>query len=129
MSELIWPNYYPEHCPPKEASALDSTVFRLCKNNPPSNNDFIPYVILYPERNFIGQECQSCGVSVYNDIEDIKSLRKIHKGLRKQYICSGQITQKTGLALATPVKGNSHTTWWIASGRKPNELFEASAGE
>lgn len=129
MCEVMWPEYYPEQCPPKEASYVDATVFRLCRDIPPSKEDFIPYKILHPEQNFYGKECQACGLSVYNNIDDIKMLKKINKGLRKHKIYSGHITPKTGLTLATPIKGNSHITWWIGIEQKPEELFQTLVGD
>jgi hypothetical protein len=34
-TELQWPDFYPENCPPAEAEPASGTVYRLVKHNPP----------------------------------------------------------------------------------------------
>ena len=69
-TELQWPDYYPENCPPEEAEPTSGTVYRLVQRAPAQSEDFIPLYIDKPE-NFesksIREVCQGCGVSVCKD--------------------------------------------------------------
>lgn len=108
----MWPEYFPEQCPPAEARVDDLRVFRLVVNRPPTNQDFLPTLIEHPHRVFNASVlCLACGVSVFKNIEDAKKTRKKFKPLRNKQIAAGVITKEDGCVLETCA--DSHVTWWL----------------
>ena len=115
----MWPEYYPENCPPNEARKETLEVYRLVDNNPPVKKDFLPSIIEYPNRQF-PDICLACGVSVFTDIRGTKRTKKRYKALRNKKIAKGKIFKDDGLILETLSK--YHITWWLQT-EEPHITF------
>lgn len=108
----MWPDYFPEQCPPSQARGEELRVFRLVSQNPPTKEDFLPSIIEQPHRKFDTEEfCCACGVSVFKDIADVKVKMARYKALRKKQIAMCEIKEQDGLILET--FSGSHVTWWL----------------
>ena len=102
----------PEDCPPDDAWEITGhrAVYRLVRNNPPTDDDFRSQRAENPHRVFHRvTECQSRGLSVFADQRDAERQTEISR-LKELAVCrvdlfagAGRI-QKTG--------GSSHYTWW-----------------
>lgn len=110
----MWPDYFPEQCPPSEARVDELRVFRLVSNNPPIPSDFLPTLIEQPHREFNRENlCYACGVSVFKDIADVKTKMARYKPLRNKRIAVGVILRQDGLVLET--FSGTHVTWWLTT--------------
>ena len=122
---MTWPDHFPEDCPPEDTSQGSFRVYYLA-NSPiqPKNFESLK------ERNprFSGtseQECQACGLSIYEEIDDIRRTRRRVKRLRNRVIAVGTITTpQMGVIKPTSSRhGNSHRTWWVPIEIEPWKLF------
>lgn len=121
----MWPDYFPEQCPPSDARQDDLKVFRLVTSSPPTADDFLPTTIESPHRKFTGEElCMACGVSVFKNIADIIKMRDRFKPLRTKKIAYGTITFSDGLVKETGQP--SHVTWWLQT-NEPHATFREIA--
>ena len=123
---MEWPDFYPANCPPAEAEPASGTVYRLVRHNPPQAEDFVTFFERNPGRfkNEPNMMCQSCGVSVYTDMQDVKRLKNRYKrrfGRRK--IAEGELNPTHGVIQHTPSKEKSHHSWWVPIGVKPWVVF------
>lgn len=122
----VFPPYFPESCPPAEASGEEIVLFRLCKEITPSAEDFLTFYQINPQR-YAGL-IQAYGLSMFPSAEDCEHakrksprLRGTHKG-----IAYGQVDAGKGKILRTPSKANpAHITWWIYEGVEPHTFFTA----
>lgn len=122
----MFPPYFPEGCPPTEASSEEIVLFRLCKEITPAAEDFLTFYQINPQR-YAGL-IQAYGLSMYPSVEDCErakrkspKLRDTHKG-----IACGQVDAEKGKILRTPSKDNpAHITWLIYKGVKPHTFFTA----
>lgn len=120
---MHWPTFFPEDCPPVSAKDLEAAeVYRLADKNPPSDGDFIPHRIKFPQKEF-ADECKACGLSIFTKIEDIIKLQKRTPALRNKFIASGNLLPNMGKIMHTPKGGNSHHTWWIPDNIQVVEIF------
>ena len=101
----------PENCPPETAEEITEPriVYRLVRNNPPTDADFRSQRAANPQRHFRIPECQVRGLSVFSDYQVAVSWSR-SRSLRGTQVCrvtlnrsAGRI-QKTGSA--------AHYTWW-----------------
>lgn len=119
----MWPDYFPEQCPPVEARNEELRVFRLVSQNPPTKEDFLPTTIEQPHRDFDAKDfCFACGVSVFKNIADIRSKMARYKALRKKQIAVCIIQKNDGLVLES--FSGSHVTWWLKTD-SPQSTFRA----
>jgi hypothetical protein len=112
---MNWPDYFPEDCPPDFAEDANLEAYRLVDQDPPSEDDFIPHKLLYPDRRY-PDECKACGLSVFTEINDFIELQRRVPALRGSLISVGNLTPEMGKILPTPYRGNSHHSWWIPDG-------------
>ena len=72
ITELQWPNFNPENCPPEEAEPVSETTYRLVQQDPTQPKDFIPLYIDRPE-NFenksTSEVCRGCGVKAFKYVQ------------------------------------------------------------
>jgi hypothetical protein len=121
---MQWPTYFPENCPPASAKDTEAgEVYRLVDQNPPTEHDFIPHRLRFPEKIFLN-ECKACGLSILTRVEDIVKLRKRVPALRNKFIASGNLAPNMGRMTHTPQNGNSHHTWWIPNNVKVAVNFQ-----
>ena len=123
-----FPDYFPEGCPPEEATEKEMTLFRLCEHNYPCEKDFLPYVILYPDNKKYKTNVLAYGLSTLPSVKDCKHLLEISPKRRSctKCIAFGKVNGDTGKVLNTPNKDNpNHMTWWVYEGVKPHTFFTA----
>lgn len=90
----------------------DKIFFRVTKNSPPNDGDFIPVWFLRKNKKNL-DECISKGLSISEKIEDAQVLIESIPNLG-EYIYSGKvICQEEGIVKKTPSRRNpSHRTWY-----------------
>lgn len=123
--EHKYPSYFPDNCPPDEATDEEKVLFRLCSGSELSENDFLPLYNKNPEK--WANTIQAYGISVLESKEDCDRARRINGKLREQYpfCASGKNNSYRGRILNTPSKTNPrHFTWWVYEGVKPHTFFE-----
>lgn len=120
----MWPDYFPEQCPPVDARKDELAVFRLVSNNPPTSGDFLPTIKESPPHRDFSDEvlCIACGVSVFKNIDDIVKKRTRYKALRDKKVARGIIMPNDGLVKET--FGLSHVTWWLQTEEPHATFFE-----
>jgi hypothetical protein len=126
---MNWPTYYPESCPPQDSLETDGQVYRLVSADGPAENDFLPYWIKCPQRReefqVKNQVCESCGLSVYRSLEDIKRLQRRIRHLPEK-IGVANLDHSKGRIKRT--FGKTHYTWWVpVSVEDPANLFKIVA--
>jgi len=123
-AEREWPEYYPTDCPKPGARNDEIGAYRAIKTDTPAPDDFIPVIILSPERDY-KDICEASGLSVFSDVQDLIRKRKRLPGFRKLYksIAFGTITPDSGLHMSTGK--DSHITWWVYVGFQPHVYFKA----
>ena len=102
----------PEGCPPDDAEEITAhrAVYRLVRNNPPTDGDFQSQRAENPHRLFRGvTECQSRGLSVFADQRDAERQTEIPR-LKGLAVCRVDLAAGAGRIQKTG--GSSHYTWW-----------------
>ena len=103
----------PENCPPEEAAAISRRriVFRLVRNNPPTDADFRSQRAENPGREFKGiTECQVRGLSVFTERRDaVERLKR--PNLKGMLVCRVVLDRGAGRIQHTAQR-TSHHTWW-----------------
>ena len=101
----------PEGCPPDEAEEIVAprTVYRLVRNDPPTDNDFRSQRAEYPTEQFSVSECRVRGVSVYANLRDVERQTRRPK-LKGMAVC--QVDLIAGAGRIKKTGGRSHFTWW-----------------
>jgi hypothetical protein len=102
----------PEDCPPDNAWEITAhrAVYRLVRNNPPTDDDFRSQRAENPHRAFRRvTECQSRGVSVFADQRDAKRQTEIPR-LKGLAVC--QVDLVSGAGRIQKTGRSSHYTWW-----------------
>ena len=126
-TELEWPDFYPENCPPPEAEPASGTVYRLVRNDPPQAEDFLSTWEEFPGR-FPEPTIQISGVSVYRDPQDIERLKNRIRHLRNRKTAKGELNSTLGFIQPTKGRERSHHTWWIPIGAEPWLVFKVIVG-
>lgn len=113
----MWPDYYPESCPPEDAEAKEMTVFRLVASDAPTEDDFQPTIIHQPHRQ-ITDTCIACGVSVLDSVASLDRTRRRFKFFSRHSIAKGKVQPAHGLIKKT-MKDPGHHTWWVRDDARP----------
>lgn len=127
---MRFPEYFPEGCPPAEASDNEILLFRFCQSAIPTEDDFVSYYQRNPKK--YSGNIQAYGLSVFPTEEDCISARKKSPFLSKKYPfwSSGKNTPERGKTLKTPSKENpAHITWWVYEGVSPHTFFVGCSEE
>jgi hypothetical protein len=108
-----WPNFFPTDVPPKEATPANGYAFRIVKNIPPSESDFVCTLKEYPNRKASTDDKTILlyGTSFSRQLECIKKTRDRYGALRDRHIVAGTLENRHGFQLSTG--GQSHLTVWI----------------
>ena len=122
-TELQWPDFYPENCPPTEAKSASGTVYRLVKHNPPRSEDFLSTWEEFPGR-FREPTIRISGTSVHRNLQDSEQLKNRIGSLRNRKITQGELNPALGVIQHTPSHEKSHHTWWIPIGAEPWLVFK-----
>ena len=108
----MWPDYFPDRCPPSDARTDSIEAFRLVGSAPPAPVDFLPLLIEAPHRGFTPEKlCMACGVSVFRTAADAIRTKNRFKPLRAKHVARGRIEPEDGLILETGQP--THATWWL----------------
>lgn len=122
---MVWPDYFPECCPPDDARLAEGRVFRLAWSPKLDINDFLSWRQENPSKP-VRDECKACGVSVLGDLADAEALRRRIPGQRSKVIVVGDLVPGFGRIRPTPShKADSHQSWWVPEGVDPSPRFTA----
>lgn len=111
LDSMTYREPLPDSCPPEEAEKIVTSrvVYRLVRNNPPTDADFQSQRAENPWGNFNVSECQARGLSVFESSSDAARLTR--KGnLRGRIVCRVTLSPGAGRILKTGTR--SHHTWW-----------------
>lgn len=109
---MLYREPLPEDCPPDDADEIRSprVVYRLVRNNPPTNDDFRSQRAELPERIFRDvTECQARGLSVFVNLNTAVHLSARGR-LQGMTVC--EVTLAAGAGHIQPTGRRSHHTWW-----------------
>lgn len=111
---MTWFEALPPDCPPDEAFSPENSFFRL-GSIPPDASDFWSHRRLFPHKVFQVSECIARSLSVFDDLEAVRQLRRLLPAMRSKPIFQVDLTGKHGLILQT---GNNlhHYSWWRSTG-------------
>ncbi len=124
MSCNKFPDWFPENCPPADAFCEKLKVYRLAFNKKLKKKDFLPNVKLYPKNKRYKNNILAYGISVFEDIQDMKDMKRKIPGLKKmKYNIVGYTIEEYGLIKHTP-NNNSHITWWLYEDMYPINHFK-----
>lgn len=130
---MEFPKYFPDQCPPAESSEASGTFYRAVEGNPTVESDFVPYWLLKPQNQEIwitsGKACESCGLSLSANIDDLKRKMLVVPSIRNMNIAEGALEANMGKIKPTPsAMDNSHHTWWVPiSVKDASEFFRIVA--
>lgn len=122
---MIFPDYFPLQCPPSIAQNPNGEYYRLVKEQNIGDNDFMPHVLLYPDRDFSEKLCEACGLSLFTNIQTSDRLRLAVPGFRKCHIAKAILKNEDGKILHTPSScSHDHFTWWKPVSADVKSLFQ-----
>ena len=101
----------PDNCPPDTADEITPPrlVYRLVRNNPPTDDDFRSQRAQKPTAQFNVAECRARGLSMFTDRSDAEKQTR-RRNLRNLIPCLVTLTAGAGRIKKTG--GSSHYTWW-----------------
>ncbi|MDV6303722.1 MULTISPECIES: hypothetical protein [Rhodococcus] len=114
--DIIWPDHYPDQCPPADAARAVGLYFRLVDAAPPTGEDTLSHVELkragarFKNKDFGDQECMASGFSVFDEQLAAERTREAVGPLRKKLIAKVDVS---GSGVLKQTGGNqNHHTWW-----------------
>ena len=121
--------HLPGNCPPASAESASKDVYRFIDMNhsTPLPEDFLSLRELNPNKPCPqgSTECQYCGVSVFNSIDDVCRLRRKIPAFKLKKVALGNLTPDLGLIQHTPSRARkSHHTWWLCENTSPWDVFQ-----
>lgn len=126
---MEWHNPLPDDCPPSDAKTAKGDFYRLIKRQHacPCAEDFRSW-----REDNVGKElpngmgeCQACGLSVLQSLDDVRRLQKRVPAFRRDVAAIGSLTPDLGRVKHTPTqRENSHHTWWLSREAQPWEFFQ-----
>lgn len=117
FKRYMWKETLPENCPPTTATELEQDVFRILQNGTSTENDFTPYVKLYPDNKRYKNFCKAYAISFYDNVENAREAYKIALIRGKtigNYIGQFTLTPNDGKSEYTPSNGH-FSTWFYNS--------------
>ena len=126
-NQPAWPDYFPEGCPPLEATSARGVVLRVVANDPPSAQDFLAWCV-ENGRLIKTKPCQSCSISVFDNMDGVRSLQRRVPAHRGKPVASGDLLESMGVTKPTPSRVSpSHRSWWLPDGIDPSPAFRVVA--
>lgn len=110
---LAFPSDWPNGCPPEDAQDANGTVFRIVKNDPPNDVDFISH--FESGRIPKAPPCLRCGLSVFRELKDAVHQRLLMPKLGR-WIAKATLEAVHGKTKLTQGQQPTHTTWWAYDG-------------
>ncbi|WP_320055765.1 hypothetical protein [Desulfuromonas thiophila] len=122
---IMWPDHYPEKCPPVDAEDVSGLVYRFTNRANPKHKDFLSYYELKPDEDWGDKDCQARGLSVYTTEDDCRAASAAVPALRKKKLCAARLSTKAGVIAPTPSRNNCNhkTLWSLFSAEELSELF------
>lgn len=115
---MTFPDSWPANCPPHDAEDADGEVYRIVKNDPPHNDDYVTALEADKLRN--RPACLRCGLSVFRAYEDAVHQQRLFPKLGDM-IAKGVLN--TGCGKTKQTGNPTHTTWWPYDGVGRARLF------
>jgi hypothetical protein len=113
-----WPESFPSGCPPEDAVAAVGQFYRLVAGDVSTPDDFSNHFQLLAAGQVrvrfwkAEKDREAVGLSISEDLDDIKKLRQSTGALRRKKIARGSI-DGSGAVKPTPTRvAGSHHTWW-----------------
>ncbi len=118
MSEF--PEWMPTGCP-EGASEAETTLYRACESNPPSEEDLTPHArssTLRKKKQAASAGCIGYALSVWLSEKDAMHAQKLFPTLgAKWHIFKAEVTNEDGQLEATPSKPQpGHHSYWPYKG-------------
>lgn len=116
LSNFMWPEHYPNTCPPLNATDAGGNVYRFLLGSNTVSDDFLSYYLLGKADN-----CQSRGLSVYTSFSGVEEARKAIPAFRNKKCARANLSGSAhGKVLHTPSqKCAQHYTWWLPESLDP----------
>ena len=131
--EKVWPHFFPENCPPNDATEPCGEYWRIVKHDPPSPQDFEPLCIANPRRQYsddlndrygASPRCLASGVSLLKTIEEARNVARAIPAKRTGMLAKGTLEPDMGRLKHTPTnKNKGHHTLWLWDGVDPSSSF------
>ena len=104
----------PAHCPGEEAFEQEASLFRVCRENPPCEEDFRPHNesnVPEKQRKADPDNCKAWGLSVWTSEDEIVHARThVMPWMKRQYVFRSDVANDEGrLSVAGE---NGHHTYW-----------------
>jgi len=98
------------NCPPSEAFPPENSFFRL-GSIPPDDSDFWSHRRRFPHKVFQVSECTARSLSVFDDLEAVRRLKRLLPAMRSKPVFQVDLTKKNGMVQQT---GNDlhHFSCW-----------------
>lgn len=104
----------PQHCPSADAIEQAATLFRVCRSDPPTEEDFRPHNESdVPEKASKAdpQNCAGWGLSVWTDADEMVFAREnIMTWMKRQFVFQCEVAANEGRLSAG--NDNGHHTYW-----------------
>lgn len=104
----------PSHCPGADASEQEATLYRVCRENPPSVEDFTPHNesdVPQKLRKADPENCKGWGLSVWTSEEEMRHARDtVMPWMRRHYVFKSDVAPNDG-RLSNPDDNGHHTYW------------------
>lgn len=122
----VFPDGWPNDCPPQDAVDANCVVFRIVDRSPPIARDFVSHF----ESGKLPKapECMRRGLSVFEELGDAMHQKRLLPKLGR-FIAQGTLREKHGKTKLTPGKQPTHTTWWPYRDVDRPSLFSIVAEE
>lgn len=106
-----FPAAFPPNCPPSDAEDATGIFYRLVKNVPPLESDFLSWHEL--GKTDRGSPCERAGLSVFREMEDAQHYARAIPSIGK-HVATATLSGSDGKIKNTPrhPNGQSHCTWW-----------------
>lgn len=103
-----WGNEYPSDCPKSDVKEVAKmVVYRFVDNNPPIEDDFLPYSKLHPHRYTC---CNSWGISFFKSEDIMKKKQLANNNFKNKLIAKGILESHDG---KIKVSNSGHINLWM----------------
>jgi hypothetical protein len=123
-AEYCWPADFPEGIPEElDVIPAEGKVYRLVKNTPPTEDDFLMHRVEYPRYKYSQNDIpKSYGVSFWTRLSRIQRIRKNYPKPEQfggRVVVSGELCGGLGV-IPSEVARDGHVTLWTQEGAKPH---------
>ncbi|MDR3401763.1 MAG: hypothetical protein P4L99_04615 [Chthoniobacter sp.] len=109
MSENEWAEPLPANCPPAEAKKPTGGTYYRVTQNPPREEDFDSFCILFPERVVPVNECEARSCSLFDELTVVRGLLNFRKNKGKIIT---RITLPAESGVISKTGRPNHWSWW-----------------